>query len=42
MFEIRKYEQKPVVVIRPATVQELATYEKQKQERAERSIKNKK
>lgn len=33
MFEIRNYEQKPVVVIRTATAQELAAYEKWKQEK---------
>ena len=35
MFEIRNYEQKPIVVIRTATVKELAAYEKWKQEKAE-------
>ena len=34
MFEIRKPEQKPIVVIRPATAQELAAYEKWKQEKS--------
>lgn len=32
MFEIRNYEQKPVTIIRVATTQELALYEKWKQE----------
>lgn len=35
MFEIRKCEQKPVVMLRLATVQELAAYEKWKQEKDE-------
>jgi hypothetical protein len=33
MVEIRNYEQKPIVLIRTATVQELAAYEKQKLEK---------
>lgn len=37
MFEIRNYEKKPVVVIRVATPQELAAYEKWKQEKTKRS-----
>ena len=32
MFEIKNYEPKPVILIRPATVQELTIYEKWKQE----------
>lgn len=44
MFEIRNYEQKPIVVIRTATHQELAAYEKWKQEKSkehEKSIRRK-
>jgi len=33
MFEIRNYEQEPIVLIRPATVQELAAYETWKKEK---------
>lgn len=36
MFEIRNYEQKPIVVIRAATAQELAAYEKWKREKTEK------
>jgi hypothetical protein len=40
MFEIRNYGQKPVVVIRTATAQELAAYEKWKQEKVKEQKKS--